>query len=70
VSAAPLLSGITVDMPFNPMSDEELQRKFAGQAVPVLGDAAADQLATAIWRFGNAEHITELFGVAATAEES
>lgn len=54
----------------NPTSDEELQRTFTGQAVPVLGDAAADQLATVIWGLGKAEHITELFGVAATAEES
>jgi hypothetical protein len=54
----------------NPTSDEELQRKFAGQAVPVLGDAAADHLAPVIRGPGKAGHITELFGVAATAEES
>jgi 2-methylcitrate dehydratase PrpD len=57
---------------FNPMSDEELQRTFTEQAVPVrvLGDAAADQLATVSWGLDKAEHITELVGVAATAEDS
>lgn len=54
---------------YNPMNDEELQQKFAEQAVPVLGDAAADQLAAVIWGLDKAEHITELFDVAATAED-
>ena len=53
----------------NPMSDDELQRKFARQAVPVLGDAAADRLATVIWGLDKAEHIAELFDVAAPAAE-
>jgi hypothetical protein len=38
--------------------------------VPVLGDVAADQLATVIWDLHEAEHITELFDAAATAEDS
>ena len=37
--------------------------------MPVLGDAAADQLATVIWGLDKAEHIAELFDVAAPAAE-
>jgi 2-methylcitrate dehydratase len=54
----------------NPMSDEEVQRKFARQAAPVLGDTAAGQLATVIWGLDKAGHISELFDAAATAEDS
>ncbi|HYZ52405.1 MAG TPA: hypothetical protein VE733_02690 [Streptosporangiaceae bacterium] len=53
----------------NPISDEELQHKFAEQRVPMLGGAAADQLATVIWGLDKAEHIAELFDIAVTAEE-
>jgi hypothetical protein len=37
--------------------------------VPVLGVEAAYQLATAIWGLDKAEHVTELFDAAATAED-
>jgi 2-methylcitrate dehydratase PrpD len=49
-------------MPANPLTDDELQEKYLGLAVPVIGTARAERLAVRVWSMPDGD-AAGLFGV-------
>ncbi len=45
----------------NPMSDADLERKFAANCVPVIGKKECDAVLDAVWRFEQAPDLGKLF---------
>jgi 2-methylcitrate dehydratase PrpD len=45
----------------NPMSDEDLERKFFVNCEPVIGKATCERLHETIWGFESASNLRELF---------
>ncbi len=49
----------------NPMSDDDLVRKFAANCVPVLGSIKSEALLATVWRFDETREIGTLLGLLA-----
>ena len=47
--------------PKNPMSDQEIEAKFRNQAVPLMGEAAADRALSALWHLEDMKKVQEVF---------
>ena len=45
----------------NPMSDDDLKRKFVVNCTPVIGKDRCEQLMQLVWNFENAKTVAELF---------
>ena len=49
--------------PKNPMSDQDIEAKFQQQAVPVMGQAAADRALGALWHLEDMQQVREVFAL-------